>query len=98
MPKLAANLSMLFAEHDFLDRFAAARAAGFRFVEYQFPYAHSSAELARAARDAGVQVVLHNLPPGDSARGERGIASLPGREREFRESVERAVEYASAVG
>ena len=98
MPKLAANLSMLFVEHDFLDRFAAARAAGFRHVEYQFPYAHSSADVARAAQDAGVQVVLHNLLPGDSAKGERGIASLPGREGEFRESVERGVEYASAVG
>ena len=97
MPKLAANLSTLFIEREFLDRFAAARAAGFRFVEYQFPYACSADEVARRARDAGVQVVLHNLPPGDAAKGERGIASLPGREREFRESVERAIEYAKAV-
>ena len=97
MPKLAANLSTLFTERGFLDRFAAARAAGFRFVEYQFPYAFSAQEVARAAKDAGVQVVLHNLPPGDTAKGERGIASLPGREREFRESVERTIEYASAV-
>ena len=98
MPKLAANLSTLFTEREFLDRFAAARAAGFRYVEYQFPYAHASADVARAARDAGVQVVLHNLPPGDSAKGERGIASLAGREREFRESVERGIEYAKAAG
>jgi len=97
MPKLAANLSTLFTEREFLERFAAARAAGFRFVEYQFPYAHSAAEVARCAKDAGVQVVLHNLPPGDTTKGERGIASLPGREREFRESVERAIEYATAV-
>src|SRR5436190_12287141 len=97
MPKLAANLSMLFPELDFLDRFCAAREAGFRYVEYQFPYAHVAAELARGARDAGVQVVLHNLPAGDMAKGERGIACLPGREREFREGVERAIEYAKAV-
>jgi len=98
MPKLAANLSTLFPEREFLDRFAVARAAGFRFVEYQFPYAHSAADVANAAREAGVQVVLHNLPPGDASKGERGIASLPGREREFRESVERGIEYASAAG
>jgi len=97
MPKLAANLSTLFPEHEFLDRFAVARAAGFRFVEYQFPYAHSAADVANAAREADVQVVLHNLPPGDASKGERGIASLPGREREFRESVERGIEYASAA-
>ncbi len=97
MPKLAANLSTLFTERGFLDRFAAARAAGFRFVEYQFPYAYAPGEVARAARDSGVQVVLHNLPAGDLAKGERGIAALPGHEREFRESVERAIEYASAV-
>jgi len=98
MPKLAANLSTLFPEREFLDRFAVARAAGFRFVEYQFPYADSAADVANAAREAGVQVVLHNLPPGDASKGERGIASLPGREREFRESVERGIEYASAAG
>ena len=98
MPKLAANLSTLFTEVEFLGRFAAARAAGFRYVEYQFPYAWQPQELAQAARDAGVQVVLHNLPAGDMARGERGIACLPGREREFRDGVERAIEYATTVG
>ena len=97
MPKLAANLSMLFPEIDFLDRFAAARAAGFRAVEYQFPYAWPARQLAEAARAAGVQVVLHNLPAGDMAAGERGIACLPGREAQFREGVERAIEYAKAV-
>jgi hydroxypyruvate isomerase len=97
MPKLAANLSMLFPQLDFLDRFAAARAAGFRYVEYQFPYAWPAAEIARRVQDAGVEVVLHNLPPGDTAKGERGIACLPGREREFRDSVERAIEYAARV-
>ena len=65
MPKLAANLSTLFTELDFLDRFEAARAAGFRYVEYQFPYAWDAQEIARRAARAGVQVVLHNLPAGD---------------------------------
>ena len=98
MPKLAANLSTLFVEREFLGRFAAARAAGFRFVEYQFPYAYAADELAAAARDAGVEVVLHNMPAGDFTRGERGIACLPGREREFRDGVERAIDYAKRVG
>jgi hydroxypyruvate isomerase len=97
MPKLAANLSMLFTELDFLDRFAAARAAGFRHVEYQFPYAFSASDIAAAAREVDVSVVLHNLPAGDATKGERGIAALPGREAEFRDGVERAVSYASAV-
>lgn len=98
MPKLAANVSMLFPQLDFLDRFAAAAAAGFRYVEYQFPYEHDAAEIARRARDARVEVVLHNLPLGDNSHGERGIACLPGREREFRENVERGIEYAVAAG
>ena len=94
MPKLAANLSTLFPEVQFLDRFAAAARAGFRYVEYQFPYGWPADELARRARDAGVEVVLHNLPAGDFARGDRGIACLPGREQEFRDGVERALDYA----
>jgi hydroxypyruvate isomerase len=97
MPRLAANLSLLFSEHAFLDRFAAAAAAGFRWVEYPFPYDHRPEELADAARRAGVQVVLHNLPAGDMAAGERGIACLPGREADFRAGVERAIGYAKAV-
>ncbi len=98
MPRLAANLSLLFPQLDFLDRFDAAAAAGFRHVEYQFPYAWSAAAVAARARAAGVEVVLHNLPAGDPARGDRGIACLPGREAEFRESVARAAEYAKAAG
>ena len=98
MPKLAANLSMLFPQLDFLDRFATARKANFRYIEYQFPYAWSGADIARSVRDAGVEVVLHNLPAGDAAKGERGIACLPGRQRDFREALERAIDYASAVG
>jgi hydroxypyruvate isomerase len=97
MPRLAANLSTLFPELDFLERFAAAARAGFRYVEYQFPYQWAPQEIARRVRDAGVQVVLHNLPAGDFAKGERGIACLPGREREFRDGVERAIAYASEV-
>lgn len=97
MPKLAANLSTLFPEVPFLDRFGAATRAGFRYVEYQFPYAWPAEELARRARDAKAEIALHNLPAGDFAKGERGIACLPGREREFREGVERAIDYARAA-
>ena len=97
MPRLAANLSTLFPEVPFPERFAAAARAGFRYVEYQFPYQWNADELARRAREAGVRVVLHNLPAGDFAKGERGIACLPGREQEFREGIERAIAYAKAV-
>jgi hydroxypyruvate isomerase len=97
MPKLAANVSMLFAEVDFLQRFAAARRAGFRAVEYQYPYDWKSADSAAAVRDAGVEVVLHNMPPGDAALGERGTACLTGREPRFRDDLERAIEYARAA-
>jgi hydroxypyruvate isomerase len=98
MPRLAANLSMLFPERPFLERFAAAAAAGFRHVEYQFPYVHGAGAVAEAARRAGVQVVLHNMPAGDMAHGERGIACLPGRERDFRAAVDLAIDYAKAAG
>lgn len=97
MPKLAANLSMLFTEVRFLERFAAARKAGFRAVEYQYPYDFSAADVAAAAREAGVEVVLHNMPRGDPGRGEHGTACLPGREAAFRECLERAIEYARAA-
>ena len=99
MTKLAANLSLLFPQLPFPDRFAAAAKAGFRFVEYQFPYAFGSAkEIAAAARAAGVEVVLHNLPAGDAAKGDRGITCQPERVSEYREGVERAIEYAKAAG
>jgi hydroxypyruvate isomerase len=98
MPKLAANVSMLFPQLDFLDRFAAARAAGFRAVEYQFPYDLDAKEVARRVRDARLEAVLHNLPLGGNPKVERGIACLPGREREFRDNVERGIEYAVAAG
>ena len=97
MPKLAANLSLLFPSISFLDRFAAAARAGFRGVEYQFPYAFAAADVAARASAAGIEAVLHNLPAGDASRGDRGIACLPQRVSEFREGVERAIEYARAV-
>lgn len=97
MIRLAANLSMLFTEHDFLDRFAAAAEAGFRGVEYLFPYAHSPEDIKTALDEAGLEQVLFNLPPGDWEAGERGLASLPGREAEFRDSVVEALRYAEAL-
>ncbi len=98
MPKLAANLSTLFRELPFLERFAAARRAGFRAVEYQYPYEFDAKDVAAAAREAGLQVVLHNMPPGDPQLGEHGTACLPGREPRFREDLERAIVYARAAG
>ena len=88
MPRLAANLSTLFKEHAFAERFAAAARAGFQAVEYQYPYEWRAEELAAHAREAGVQVVLHNMPRGDAALGEHGTACLPGREARFREDLE----------
>lgn len=98
MPRFAANLSMMYTEHDFLDRFAAAARDGFKAVEYLFPYAFERAELATRLRDAGLRQVLFNAPPGDFEAGERGIAALPGREDEFRRGfVEQALPYAEAL-
>ena len=97
MPKFAANLSMLFTELPFMERFAAARAAGFDAVEYLFPYAYPKQALAAALRDNGLTQVLHNLPAGDWEAGERGIACHPGREAEFREGLARAIGYAAAL-
>jgi len=98
MPKFAANLSMLFNEAPFLQRFDAAARAGFKAVEFLFPYEHPAEEIARRLRASGLANVLFNLPPGDWAAGERGIASLPGREAEFRASVRQAIDYARALG
>ncbi|WP_294000196.1 2-oxo-tetronate isomerase [Sphaerotilus sp.] len=98
MPRFAANLSMLYNEHAFLDRFAAAAADGFEAVEYLFPYAFEAADIARRLADHGLQQVLFNAPPGDWDAGERGIACLPGREAEFRDGFERALAYADALG
>ncbi|WP_431687766.1 hydroxypyruvate isomerase [Hahella sp. NBU794] len=98
MPKFAANLSMLFTDVPMEARFAAAAEAGFTGVEMQFPYAWDKALLSASRENAGVSVVLHNLPAGDWDAGERGIACIPGREREFREGVELAITYAKALG
>lgn len=97
MPRFAANLSMLYNEHAFLDRFAAAAVDGFEAVEYLFPYAFEPAELARRLSDHGLQQVLFNAPPGDWEAGERGLACLPGREAEFRSGVAQALAYAEAL-
>lgn len=98
MPRLSANLSFLFTEHAFLDRFAAAAAAGFRGVEFLFPYDHAPETLARALGDAGLEAVLFNLAPGDWQAGERGLAALPGREADFAQALAQAADYAAALG
>ncbi|KAF1022488.1 MAG: 2-oxo-tetronate isomerase [Paracidovorax wautersii] len=97
MPRFAANLSMLYNDVDFLDRFAAAARDGFQAVEYLFPYAYTPEQLAAHLRQHGLQQVLFNAPPGDWDAGERGIASLPGREAEFRDGIARAIVYAQAL-
>lgn len=98
MPKFAANLSMLFTELDFLDRFAAAARAGFQAVEYLFPYDYDKHELAARLKAHGLIQVLHNLPAGDWAAGERGIACHPDRIQDFQAGLERAIDYAQALG
>ena len=97
MVKLAANLSMMFNEVPFLDRFEAAAKAGFKGVEFLFPYEWEAKELKRRLDGAGLKQVLFNMPPGDWANGERGTASLPGRQAEFRAGVRKALEYAAVL-
>ncbi|MGJ7578842.1 2-oxo-tetronate isomerase [Variovorax sp. RHLX14] len=97
MPRFAANLSMMYTEHEFLDRFAAAATDGFKGVEFLFPYAYTPQDLARRLADNGLQQALFNAPPGDWDAGERGMSALPGREDEFRQSIARALEYAEAL-
>ncbi|MBB3185138.1 hydroxypyruvate isomerase [Halomonas fontilapidosi] len=98
MAKFAANLSMLFTEVDFLDRFEAAAKAGFKGVEYLFPYAFEAAEIRKRLDDNGLTQVLFNLPAGDWGAGERGIACHPDRVEEFRSGVDRAIAYAKVLG
>ncbi|MFL6674698.1 MAG: 2-oxo-tetronate isomerase [Massilia sp.] len=98
MPKFAANLTMMFNEVAFPQRFGAAAAAGFRAVEFLFPYDYSPHEVALWLKENKLENVLFNLPPGDWAAGERGIAALPGREDEFKAGVARGIEYALALG
>ncbi|MFC2254722.1 hydroxypyruvate isomerase [Labrys portucalensis] len=97
MPRFAANLTMLFNEVPFMERFAAAARHGFAGVEYLFPYPFAAADLAAALKEHKLTQVLHNLPAGDWAGGERGIAVLPDRKAEFREGVAQAITYAKAL-
>ena len=98
MPRFAANISLLFTEHTFLDRFAAARDAGFPAVEFLFPYEHPPEAVARALRASGLELALFNMPPGDWGAGERGLAALPGRFEAVARGVEAALPYAEATG
>lgn len=98
MPRFAANLTMLFTEHPFLDRFARAAEAGFAGVEYLFPYPYPKEQLADQLQRHGLAQVLHNLPAGDWARGERGIACHPDRRGEFQDGVGHAIDYATTLG
>lgn len=98
MPKFCANLTMLFNEVPFLDRFEAASRAGFRGVEYLFPYPFAKAQLVDKLQQHGLRQILHNMPAGDWDKGERGIACLPDRVGEFQASVETAIGYARALG
>ena len=98
MPRFAANLSMMFNEWDFLDRFAAAADAGFQAVEFLFPYAYDAEAIAARLARAGLKQALFNLPPGNWDAGERGMACDPARAAEFRESVRTALPYAEATG
>lgn len=97
MPKFCANLSMMFTEVDFLDRFKEAAKAGFTGVEYLFPYSYDKQVIATLLEQNKLTQVLHNLPAGDWEAGERGIACLPDRVDEFRKGVDLAIEYASEL-
>ena len=98
MPRFAANLTMMYNEHAFLDRFAAAARDGFEGVEFLFPYEHSAAGIRARLDENGLTQALFNAPPGDWTKGERGMASRPGREDEFRKSIATALEYARVLG
>jgi hydroxypyruvate isomerase len=97
MPRFAANLSMMFNEVPFLDRFALAAKAGFKGVEFLFPYEHPSAEIAARLKNNGLHQVLFNAPAGDFGKGERGMAAVPGKQAAFRESIKLALEYAAVL-
>ena len=98
MPRFAANLTMMFTEYTFIDRFEAAAAQGFSWVEYLFPYAFAPEALAEKLKKNGLSQALFNLPAGNWEAGERGLACIPGREQEFAASVETAIVYANALG
>ena len=98
MLTFAANLSWMFKEHDFLDRFAAAADAGFTMVEYLFPYDHDPDAIAARLAGHNLKLALFNAPPGDLAKGERGLACLSDRQAEFRASLANALDYACVTG
>jgi hydroxypyruvate isomerase len=98
VPKFAANLTLLFNEVPFIERFGAAPAAGFKAVEFLFPYDHDAHAIAEQLKIHGLDNVLFNMPPGDFVAGERGLACLPGRETEFREGITKALSYAKILG
>ena len=98
MPRFAANLSFMFTEVSFLDRFEAAAKAGFKAVEFLFPYEWPAAEIASRLKANGLTQALFNLPAGDFAKGERGLTALPGREAEFETALAAALRYAEALG
>lgn len=98
MPKFAANLTMMFNEVEFLDRFDAANSNGFRAVEFLFPYAFEADQIAEKLDKNGLELALFNMPPGDWDAGDKGMAALPGREQEFQDTVGVALEYAKAFG
>ncbi|HXF47593.1 MAG TPA: hydroxypyruvate isomerase [Burkholderiaceae bacterium] len=98
MPRFAANLTMLFNEVPFLDRFERAARAGFTAVEFLFPYAYPAAEIKARLQGNGLRLVLHYFPAGNWDAGERGLACLPDRTAEFRASIAQAIEYATALG
>lgn len=98
MPRFAANLSMMFNEHAFLDRFQAAADAGFEAVEYLFPYDFPPDVVAGRLQAAGLKQALFNMPPGDWSAGDRGLAALPDRKDEFRASLDQAIGYATTIG
>jgi hydroxypyruvate isomerase len=98
MPRFSANISMMFTEVPPLERFAAARAAGFKAVEWQLPYAFPVEEVKRAKEHAGVEIALINFPMGDPAKGDRGLAALPDRADELKAGIEKGRRYAEILG
>lgn len=98
MPQFAANLHYLFSELPFLDRFEAAAAAGFKAVEFQVPYDYPTVELSARLRSNALKMVLFDAPMGNWERGDRGLAAVPGREKEFRDGLEKVIEYGHALG
>src|ERR1700742_470469 len=97
MPRFAANLTMIYGEYPFPDRFAAAAKDGFKAVEYLFPYEYPAKDLATWLSEHGLTQVLLNAPPGNWAAGERGLASLPGKEAEFHAGINTSLEYAQTL-